>query len=195
MTLTGTWFDHILSIMQSDDVHHPSFLQVIIFAGASENEISLSPEIQDCMRKLQIACINRLAVYKDLFLKTVMRSTELKGLLILPISNVQPNYRDNPPPEPTVQEGFDQLFVPSILGAPDIVVPLGEVPYFSKVSAREDYLPVGLDIVGLPHSDQSLLKTIQGCLASSSRPLRVSTGARIFDSEGMKTDIYDSPID
>ena len=124
-----------------------------------------------------------------------MRSTELNSLLVLPISNVKPNYRDNPPPKPTVQEGFDQLFVPSILGAPDIIVPLGEVPYLSKVTGREKYLPVGINTVGLPKSDLSLLKNIQGCLMSSSRSLKVSIGARIFDPEAMRTDTYDSPVD
>ena len=132
---------------------------------------------------------NRLAVYKNWFLNVVMRSTEQQSLLILPIANVQPNYRDSPPPKPTVQEGFDQLFVPSILGASDMVIPLGEVPYLSQITGREEHLAVGIDVVGLPHSDLSLLRTIQGCLKASNRPLRVSTGARIFDPEAMGADI------
>ena len=54
MILTEAWFDRILSRIRSDDVYHPSFLQAILFTGASEHEISLSPEIQDCMRKFQV---------------------------------------------------------------------------------------------------------------------------------------------
>ena len=40
--------------MQSDDVPHPFFLQAFIFAGASEQEVSFSPEIQDRMREPKI---------------------------------------------------------------------------------------------------------------------------------------------
>ena len=136
--------------------------------------------------------MSRLTIYKEWFLNEVMRSTEVQSLLILPVQNVQPHYRDEPPPKPMIQEGFDQLFVPPILGAPDILVPLGEVPYFSKVTGREEYLPVGVDIVGLPHSDLSLLNTIRDCLTSSSRPLGVSTGARLFESEGKRVEIFGS---
>ena len=65
MKLTGIWFDYILSRLRSDDVHHPSFFQVIIFAGASEHEIRFSPETQDYMKKLRIARHTFLAPSSD----------------------------------------------------------------------------------------------------------------------------------
>ena len=135
--------------------------------------------------------MSRLAVYKDWFLNEIMRLTEVESLLVLPIANVQPNYRDEPPPTPTIQNGFDQLFVPPIMGAPDIVVPLGEIPYFSRVTGRDEYLPVVVNIVGLPPSDFSLLRVIQDCLVSSNRPLSVSTGARLFNPESKRAGIFD----
>ena len=126
--------------------------------------------------------IRRLAIYKEWFLKTVMRSAEFQSLLLLPIDSVQPNYRDSPPPEPVIQEGFDQILLPSILGASDIVVPLGESAYLSRVTGREEWLPVAVDIVGLPGSDLVLLETVRACLAASNRSLKVATGARLFGS-------------
>ena len=65
MALTGIWFDRILRHVQSDDVHHPLFLQAIIFAGASEQEISFSPEILDRMRELEILWHTFLAQHSN----------------------------------------------------------------------------------------------------------------------------------
>jgi hypothetical protein len=123
---------------------------------------------------------HRLSVYKDWFLDNIMRQSDHETLVVLPIANVEPNYRDSTPPKIGVQRGFDQLFVPPILGAPDVVVPIGEFPYHSRISNREEFLPVGVDVVGLPGSDLWLIDTLEGCLKSSGRPQIVRTGTRCF---------------
>ena len=124
--------------------------------------------------------LHRLSVYKEWFLNTVMRNQEYQSLVLLPVANVSPNYRDIPPPRPMIQEGFDQLFLPPILGSPDLFVPLGDFQYHSRVSQREEYLPIGVDVVGSPGSDLWLIDIIQRCLKSSRRPDRVQTGPRVF---------------
>ena len=124
--------------------------------------------------------MHRLSVYKQWFLKAVMQDDELESLLVLPIANVEPNYRDTPPPEPTPPTGFDSLFIPPILGSPDLVVPLGEIPYHSRISNKQEFLPVAVDIVGLPGADLVLIKTIQECLIASGRKQKVHTGSRMF---------------
>jgi hypothetical protein len=37
-----------------------------------------------------------------------------------------------------------------ILEAPELVVPIGEIPYQSKVSGTEEHLPVGIGLMALP---------------------------------------------
>ena len=37
-----------------------------------------------------------------------------------------------------------------ILEAPELVVPVGEIPYQSKVSGMEEHLPVGVGLMALP---------------------------------------------
>ena len=123
---------------------------------------------------------HRLLVYKQWFLKAVMQEGELESFLVLPIANVEPNYRDTPPPEPSPPTGFDSLFIPPILGSPDLVVPLDEIPYHSRISNRKEFLPVAVDIVGLPRADLALIKTIQECLNASGRKQKVHAGSRMF---------------
>ncbi|MCJ1352085.1 MAG: hypothetical protein MMC33_002069 [Icmadophila ericetorum] len=50
---------------------------------------------------------------------------------------------------------------PPILSAPDVVIPNGEFPYHSRISNKEAFLPVGVDIVGLPGSDLWLMDLLQ----------------------------------
>ena len=122
----------------------------------------------------------RLAVYKRWFLDIVMRQDVNEAFLIMPISNVEVGYRDAAPQPVTRPDGFDPLILSPILGAPDIVVPIGEVPYFSRVSKREEFLPVAINIVGCPGSDQYLLDTIHRFLKAKNRPTEVKTGSRMF---------------
>lgn len=125
--------------------------------------------------------MHRLEVYKTWFLNSVMQQNTSEAFLIMPISNVVVNYRDVPPPPTARPTGFDQLILSPVLGAPDIVVPIGEYEYDSRVSGRKEFLPVAVDVVGLPGSDLHLIDVIQHCLEMSKRPTRVGTGARMFN--------------
>ena len=109
-----------------------------------------------------------------------MKQYTNQSLLILPVANVEPNYRDSPPPQPVCQEGFDQLFIPPILGSPDLFVPLGECEYESRISCQREFLPVGIDIVELPGQDPALIQAVQECLIACHRPVKVQTESRIY---------------
>ncbi|KXH52114.1 hypothetical protein CNYM01_00445 [Colletotrichum nymphaeae SA-01] len=66
-----------------------------------------------------------------------------EGLYIYPWSVGQPSYRDvYIQPRTTPPLGFDDSSVPVMAGAPEVVVPIGEVPYNSTKSLHTEYLPV-----------------------------------------------------
>lgn len=67
------------------------------------------------------------------------------------------------------------------MGAPDLVVPIGEYEYASRVSGWKELLPVAVDVMGLPTSDLYLVDVIQHCLEMSAQPTTVSTGPRMFN--------------
>ena len=128
------------------------------------------------------AAMQKLKVYKDWLLDVVFARGGKEILVVLPIANVEANYRDELSPSPDEQSALDQLFVSPILQAPDIMVPIGEVTYQSKISRRTEVLPVLLNVVGAPNTDFQLLEAVEKVLTLSKRPTSVATGTRMFPS-------------
>lgn len=127
----------------------------------------------------------RLRVYKKWLMQTLFhqgsQQEEPKEVLILlPISNAAPNYRDTPSPSPEEQSALDELFVSPILGAPDIAVPVGDVPYESRVTGQTEHLPVVANLVATPGKDWELMAAVERIMALSGRPTVVRTGKRMF---------------
>lgn len=130
----------------------------------------------------------RLKVYKTWLHNTLFTGREEDDgekpakavLVVLPIGNVQPNYRDEPSPSPEEQSATDELFLPPILGAPDVVVPVGEWEYESRVTGKNEYLPVMVDVMGAPGKDYELLEAVEMVMRRSGRVMEVAAGERMF---------------
>jgi Asp-tRNA(Asn)/Glu-tRNA(Gln) amidotransferase A subunit family amidase len=101
------------------------------------------------------------------------------GLVLLPIENISPRYRDeaitrfNP-------VGVPMLFLSPILGGPECTAPVGQVAYESRVSNRREFLPVGISLLSAPGTDLELLDMVVSCLEHSGRPTTVLTGKTMF---------------
>lgn len=128
------------------------------------------------------SALHKLEIYRTWLLETVFASHGQRTVMILPISSVEPHYRDEVTQSPGSQSATDELFLSPILRSPDVVIPVGEVPYDSKITGKEEYLPVGVNIVATPGSDFWLLDTMKTLLEKSGRPMEVQTGSRIFSS-------------
>ena len=118
-----------------------------------------------------------------------MEPTTHRTIVVLPIENMTPRYRDEARTH-FVPEGVPNLFLSPILGAPEVVVPVGEVSYKSRVSGCDEWLPVGLSLMGQMGSDIELLELVATCLEESKRPTAVKTGKRTFgEGEGEGYDL------
>lgn len=124
--------------------------------------------------------LHRLKVYKSWFLERVLKGWGEHTVLVMPISEGKPNYRDHPPTEPTVQNGFDSLFLSPILGCPDLVIPIAQVDYHSKISGRTERLPICVNVIGMPGRDLDLIEVTRNTLQDSGRPSAVQVGSDIF---------------
>ncbi|KAM7196770.1 amidase signature domain containing protein [Naviculisporaceae sp. PSN 640] len=124
----------------------------------------------------------RMEVYKDWLLDNIFGPDEKEKqvIVILPIANVEPNYRDVKSSMLTSQSALDQLFLGPILGAPDVMVPLGDVPYESRITGRTEFLPVVVDLMGKPGQDMQLLEVVEKVMKGCDREMVVKTGARMF---------------
>ena len=123
--------------------------------------------------------VRRLAIFKKWFAHEVMEEGQKTTLVVLPIENISPRYRD----EATTSfkpVGVPMLFLSSISGGPELVVPVGQVPYLSKVSGREELLPVGISLLSTSGMDLRLLDMVKHCLRVSGRPMEVSVGRTMF---------------
>ncbi|KXH61972.1 hypothetical protein CSAL01_00978 [Colletotrichum salicis] len=103
-----------------------------------------------------------------------------EGLYIYPWSVGQPSYRDvYLQARTTPPLGFDDSSVPVMAGAPEVVVPIGEVPYNSTKSLHTEYLPVTMALRmarGCDHHLANLVSDLEkeGIL----RP--VAAGSRLY---------------
>lgn len=114
--------------------------------------------------------LDELKVFRDWFADNVLRADEKCGssaILVLPVGPGQPIYRDIYIP-PKAREGIDALSLGAFLRVPQIVLPskcidsgtctdyvltpflVGQSKYESRVSGREECLPIAGSIAGAP---------------------------------------------
>ncbi|CZR43687.1 uncharacterized protein FPRO_07396 [Fusarium proliferatum ET1] len=121
-----------------------------------------------------------LLVYRKWLHNQFFGDENFETFVILPVAEVKPVYRDEKAESPETQSACDQLFLPPILGSPDVVVPIGETRYYSKISNKIEYLPVVANIVAAPGRDHEFLESVDAILERSGRSNVVSAGSRIF---------------
>ncbi|KAK4237949.1 hypothetical protein C8A03DRAFT_44235 [Achaetomium macrosporum] len=128
---------------------------------------------------------DKLKVYRDWLMRMIFyhdspEARQKQVFVLLPISNVAPNYRDTPSASTEEQSALDELFLPPILGAPDIAVPIGDVPYQSRITGQTEHLPVVADLMAAPGKDLELMTAVEKILALSGRPTVLKTWKRMF---------------
>ena len=124
--------------------------------------------------------IDRLELYREWFSKTILRPDTHRTLIIIPIENMSPRYRDEAVSN-FVPVGVPMLFLSPILKAPELTIPIGETEYNSKVSGRIEKLPVGISVMAPPGLDRELFTCALKCLKDSGRPSCVHNGKNMFE--------------
>ncbi|CAG8957725.1 hypothetical protein HYFRA_00000061 [Hymenoscyphus fraxineus] len=127
-------------------------------------------------RKERDVAVEKLAVYKRWFEEKMGQ----EAIVLIPIENITPRYRDEPLGRYFNPVGVPMLFVSPILGAPEFTVPIGQVPFKSKVTGNTEHLPVAISLLGSPGSDLELMDIARNCLKKAGRPTRVLPGAKLF---------------
>lgn len=84
-------------------------------------------------------------------------------LLIFPQSWGTPDPRDAPVPgeDNTTFTTFSTFSLSYLSGCPDCTVPIGEVPFHSDITERDEMLPVSLSILSPPGTDLELLALLR----------------------------------
>ncbi|GAB1319268.1 hypothetical protein MFIFM68171_09478 [Madurella fahalii] len=123
-----------------------------------------------------------LKVLQAWFAKEVLRADRTSGstaILILPVGPEQADYRDAyilPKP----RYGVDALSLASFMRMPQLVVPIGQEEYNSRVSGRKESFPVASSIAGAHGSDLMLIELARQALENTRFPTEVATGRYAF---------------
>lgn len=105
---------------------------------------------------------------------------EATTLLIFPQTCARPDYRDDVPDRSELfNDTFSIYAFGYLVGCPDYTVPVGEVPFLSRVTGREEYLPVSVSLVGKPGADVELFDVL-GFLSAVGGLRDVRAGRRMF---------------
>ncbi|KAF9630230.1 hypothetical protein BFW01_g411 [Lasiodiplodia theobromae] len=123
----------------------------------------------------------RLDVFRDWFTKKFLSAPGANTIVVLPIAEAKPNYRDEYPALPTAPTpGLRNTDLSAILGAPELAVPIAEIPYQSRISGDVEMLPVVASLMGTPQMDVALIDTVLDFFNASGRATKVNTGKRMF---------------
>ncbi|KAF8543347.1 amidase signature domain-containing protein [Trichophaea hybrida] len=111
--------------------------------------------------------------YADFFAEHVLSPDSITGsnaLLVSPFNPGNVEYRDVYRPQPKERDirefgwGFRDAFSSSLAGNPEIIIPIGQIPYNSSVSLKVEYVPVTISIQGAKKSDLMLLNLVRQLL-------------------------------
>ncbi|KAK8062355.1 amidase signature enzyme [Apiospora hydei] len=121
-----------------------------------------------------------VAMHNKWFLEHVLNDNS--SIIVVPRYSLA--YRDEYlpyPPEDRIFEGFDSNLHASFCGLPNIIVPVGQCAYMSKISGNQEYFPVSLSIIAPRGMDIGLLSLVDDYLKENQRPTSVLTGPTAFD--------------
>ncbi|CRG91694.1 Glutamyl-tRNA(Gln) amidotransferase subunit A, mitochondrial [Talaromyces islandicus] len=106
------------------------------------------------------------------------------ALLIHPIWPGEPSYRDTYPTESPEEAGvsfvWNQYGISQLAGVPEVVIPLGQVNYTSRVTHTTKQLPVSVSINAAAGCDLMLYDLVEVLANKSIIPSKVLTGQSIL---------------
>lgn len=124
-----------------------------------------------------------LKIFRDWVMESVFKpdpTTGSNAILIIPSGNGGPKYRDDPnnPPSPTPT--FSENYLASILQLPQLILPIGQNAYHSRVSGRQEHRPIVGSLVGAAGSDLMLISLAKAAFEHANWPTSISTGRYMF---------------
>ena len=136
----------------------------------------LSATITQSARDIAVA---RLEVYRNWLLNTILKASTADSIVLIPIENISQRYRDEAISD-FCPVGVPMLFLSPILGGPELSIPIGQVPFFSKITGKSEALPVSISLLAAPGQDLNLFDCALSCLQKSGRPTTVCAGNKLF---------------
>ena len=128
--------------------------------------------------------LKKMSIFQSWFEENLIGPSEdgtSEALLLLPWTTGTPDYRDKYRPQPNwAGYGWQYYMISPFAHAPEMIIPIGQTPFISKVTKREEWLPVSLGVIGARGSDVSLPALVQDFMHAMQMPTTVEVGERLF---------------
>ncbi|KAK8059413.1 amidase signature enzyme [Apiospora saccharicola] len=134
-------------------------------------------------KEMKETSLQEVEVYRRWFRDNVLKPTEGGGttaIMLIPCGSSTPKYRDEPNKAPGPVGAYSWNYIASVQGLPQLVVPIGSIPYESRISKRTEQLPVVGTILGAAGSDKLLVQIVRKALQNANWPTHVETGREMF---------------
>ncbi|KAJ5093003.1 amidase [Penicillium angulare] len=105
----------------------------------------------------------RSEIYRHWLLEKIFKaqSEDSISVMVFPIEIGRPNYRDGDIPPMSILSGFDSLNMSPMMRGPEVTALVGQIPFLSKVTGREEPLPIAVSVIGTPGTDLILARVVE----------------------------------
>ena len=133
--------------------------------------------------------LKKIFIFQSWFEENLISPSEdgtSEALLLLPWTKGIPDYRDAYRPQPDwAGYGWQYYMISPFARAPEMIIPIGQTSFLSKVTKREEWLPVSLGVIGARGSDVSLPALLQDFVHAMQLPTTVEVGERAFPLQSL----------
>ncbi|PGH19536.1 hypothetical protein AJ80_03871 [Polytolypa hystricis UAMH7299] len=132
----------------------------------------------------------RSEIYRHWLLDKVFKadSKDSITIMIFPIEEGKPNYRDVEPAPFSILSGYSSLNMSPMMRAPELTIIIysqvfamvGEITYESIVTKREEPLPIAVSVIGAPGTDLILANLVEKGMKAAGFATNLKTGRSIY---------------
>ncbi|MCJ1357712.1 MAG: hypothetical protein MMC33_007708 [Icmadophila ericetorum] len=125
--------------------------------------------------------MDRFSIFKSWFINRYMLDGSHNNVMAIHIDTVEAKYRDQYPGNSNPEvPGLRATYLAAITGAPELAVPISQIPYQSRITGKEEQLPVVVSLIGAPGTDEALIEWALNALRKSNRPTKVMTDPEVI---------------
>ncbi|KAI0388524.1 hypothetical protein F5Y17DRAFT_452461 [Xylariaceae sp. FL0594] len=127
--------------------------------------------------------LQELKIYYSWVRDHVLRDGTEDNIILLPLGRAGANYRDVVP-QPGGEfsdSAYDPVDFATVLGLPQIVIPVGQNSFESKVTKRVEYVPIVASLAGPRGSDEALLRFAEEAMNEAGWETNVLCGITAFE--------------
>ncbi|KAJ5811409.1 amidase [Penicillium riverlandense] len=126
--------------------------------------------------------IAKIDIFKAWVMDHVLEVNDGNTMRVMLVPQGRPgaNYRDGTPGTKVDKQPYSPIFAISMIGGPQIVIPIGQNKYDSVISGQKEYAPIMTTLVGPKDSDLTLLSIAEETLKMASWQSTLLTGRHML---------------